>query len=302
MTMQHHALARAAIAATLTATILAPRPAFSQSKPGGPGSASSQVVTNGPEQDPNMPNLPYAYPGAPIIWSLSDETTQIRFLKPSSQGSYLGFNEKGSWIKNGDDGKFYVWNIKDRSLTLGADKESGVPLDLRNPSHYMTSIIIAKASGQGNTGTQVANNNKGRRTPYIPPSVAGDGNAQQGGEKRTDTSVPGTNAVNPVGASRTFRGTAATIKAGVLTFTLDDPASAENGKPVSLNVTRSAMNNPNTAKPNGIAGAWLGEDPKNKNVIFSLYVQGEGGAVSGSMMTGMAAEVLKRMMNANRQQ
>ncbi len=70
---------------------------------------------------------------------------------------------------------------------------------------------------------------------------------------------------------------------------------------MSFNVVRSAMNNPNAAKPNGIAGAWLGEDPKNKDVIVSLYVQGEGGSVSGTVMTGFAAEALKRMMKANRQ-
>ena len=58
------------------------------------------------------------------------------------------------------------------------------------------------------------------------------------------------------------------------------------------------MNNPNAAKPDGIAGAWFGEDPKNKDIVMSLYVQGENGTVSGNTMTGFAAEALKRIMNA----
>jgi hypothetical protein len=298
MQTQHHLLAKAAIAATLTATLLAPRAAFAQSMPGANAPATSiQQAVNGPEPDPNMPALPYALPGAPITWSPRGETPLVSFLKPSSQGSYLGFNERGSWIRNENDRKIYVWNLKDRTLTLGAESDAGVPLDLRNPSRDMKDLI-AIGTGHGRAGVTSAST-EGRRTPYIPPSVNGDGNAQYAGrEARSGNPAPGTSS--SASASGRFKGSGATIKAGVLTFTLDDPASPDNGKPVSLKVMRPAMTNTNAARPNGIAGAWLGEDPKNKDGVITLYVQGENGAVSGNAMNGFAAETLKKLMNANK--
>jgi hypothetical protein len=93
----HNRLAEAALIAGLAASTLVPvGSAIAQSKPGANGSdtAMHQVV-NGPEPDPNMPDLPYALPGAPIGWSPRGDTPLVTFLKPSSQGSYLGFNEKG---------------------------------------------------------------------------------------------------------------------------------------------------------------------------------------------------------------
>jgi hypothetical protein len=46
---------------------------------------------------------------------------------------------------------------------------------------------------------------------------------------------------NPVGASKPFKGSGATMSAGVLTFTLDDPASPDNGKTVSFKVMRMVV-------------------------------------------------------------
>jgi len=243
-----------------------------------------------------MPVLPYAIPGAPITWSPRGSTPIVSFRKPAGPGSYLGFNEKGTWIRNEWDRKVYVWNLKDKSLTLGAESDAGVPLDLRNPSPDMKDLI-ANATGHGSAGVTSAST-KGRNTPYIPPSVAGDGNAQHTGSQAA-VPAPKTPPSNPMGTSRPFKGTGASIKAGVLTFLLDDPSSPDNGKPMSLKVVRSPMNNPNAAKPNGIAGAWIGEDPRNTGVVFSLFVQGESGPVSGNAMTGLAAEALKKMMSAN---
>ncbi len=299
MQMRHYALAKAAIAASLTTTVLSLGIALAQSKPGANASDTAiHLVVNGPEDDPNMPELPYAIPGAPIFWIPQDGIPQVTFLKPRSVGAYLGFNEKGSWIRNSADNKAYVWNLKDQTLTLGAESEAGVPLNLRNPS-LLIKTLIAKATGRGTTGATVANNNKAGSTPYIPPDLAGDGNAQHGGgEAHSGNSAPGT--ANSASASRQIRGSGATIKAGVLTFILDDPTSPDNGKPVSLKVMRAAMTNPNAAKANGIAGAWLAEDPKNKDGVISLYVQ-ENGAVSGTAMTGFAAETLKKIMNAKQQ-
>lgn len=258
-------------------------------------SDTHQVVTNGPETDPNMPLMPYALPGAPIHWTVQDGPPEVNFIKPSSKGFYLGFNEKGSWIRNENDRHIYVWNIKDRSLTLGADSDAGVPLNLRNPSDLMKNFI-ANATGHGSTGAQVANVNAGRRTPYIPPSVVGDGNAQYGAKARPESFSPGT-STNGAGLGGTIqvKGSTATITNGVLTFTNDQ------GTPVSLKVVRppnQAFGNPNAPKPTGSAGAWLAQDPTNKSAVISLYVT-ESGAVSGNRMTGIAAEALKRIMNTS---
>jgi hypothetical protein len=290
-------MAKAALVASLAAGTIIPGTATAQSKPGANGSDSAtHQVVRGPEQDPNMPVLLYPYPNAPIGWSQGgDLSPQVNFFRPPSQGTYLGFNAKGSWIKNDADGKVYVWNIKDATLTLGAGNENEVPLDLRNPSFYMSSGIIARATGHAKTGPQVANNNKGRTTPYIPPSVAGDGNAQQGsGETRTAIVSPnsGTGSAG-AGTNTQVKGTAATVRAGVLTFTNEEGAS------VSWKVMRppnQAFGNPNAPKPTGDAGAWLAEDPTDKSAVISLYIT-ENGAVSGSEMTGMAAVALKRIMN-----
>lgn len=264
--------------------------------------AAQQLINRAPEADPNMPDLPYALPHAPLYWTNGGDPAEkrVKFTKiPSGPGTYLGFNDKGSWIRNEADKKVYVWNLKEFSITLGAADLDQVPMDLRNPSVVMKGRVLS-LTGQGKSDWKGANSSGGKKTPYIPPGVAGDGNAQHArGEAPADNA--GANAANPASVSKAFKGSGATISAGVLTFTLDDPSSPGNGKPMSFKVVRSAMNNPNAAKPNGIAGAWLGEDPKNKDAIVTLYVQGEGGAVSGNVMTGMAAEALKRMMNANRQ-
>ena len=295
---RHRSLAKMAIFASLTTTVLSPGAAFAQNKPGANGSNTAMHQVNGPEEDPNMPPMPYAIPGAPIFWSQAGGTIpRIQFVKPSSNGMYLGFNEKGSWIRNNNTRKIYIWNLKDRTLTLGAENDTGVPLDLRNPSNDMKDLI-ANATGHGSSGVTSAST-KGRNTPYIPPSVAGDGNMQQ---TRVTDSDANANAANPLGTSKQFKGSGATIRAGILTFTLDDPSSPGNGKSVSLKVTRppnQVMNNPNAPKPNGIAGTWMGEDPNTPDIVYTVYVQGENGSVSGTAMTGMAAEAMKRIMNAS---
>jgi hypothetical protein len=285
----------ASIAVTGAVLSLLSEVAIAQSKPGANGSdtAIHQVVVNGPEEDPNMPNLPYALPNAPLFWSPGPGTsTKVTFTKsPGGKGVYLGFNNKGSWIKNESDGKVYVWNLKELTLTLGAASEYEVPMDLRNPSDVFKGEMLARSGGK--TSTSVANNNAGRRTPYIPPNVGG--NTQPGsGETRTGIFSPstGTNGAG-VGTATQVKGSAATIRAGVLTFTNEEGAS------VSLKVVRppnQALTNPN-AKPTGNAGVWIGEDPKNSENVVQLYVQ-DNGTVSGTVMSGMVAQAMKRMMMA----
>jgi hypothetical protein len=160
--------------------------------------------------------------------------------------------------------------------------------------------LIANATGRGNSGTTVASNS-GRTTPYIPPSVAGDGNAQHvGGEARSANPAPDT--ANSASPSRQLRGSGATIQAGVLTFTLDDSASPDNGKSMSYKVMRPAVAivNPNAPKPTGNSGVWMGEDPKNSENVVQFYVQ-DNCTVAGTVMSGIVAQAMKRMMMATPQ-
>jgi len=174
--------------------------------------------------------------------------------------------------------------------------------NVRNPSPDVKAVI-ANATGHGSSGAKAASNNKGRNAPYIPPQVAGDENARYaGGATRTQPFNPtgGAGAGGVMGTSAKLKGTGATLGAGVLTFTLDDPSSPDNGKPVSYKVVRPAiaLSIPNAPKPYGNFGVWMGEDPQDSEYIVQFYVL-DNGTVMGSVMSGMAAQAMKRMMMAN---
>jgi hypothetical protein len=227
----------------------------------------------GPEPDPNLPNR--NMPDAPIYWSLRDNSPDVNFK--NGPGTYLGFNEKGSWIENDINGKVYVWNLTTNTLVLGANNEKDVPLDLRNPSAYMKNMI-ANVTGHGSRGTTVATNDD--------PSIQSAGDA-------AGTPPPPV----PMGASRQMQGNGASITGGVLTFTVNDPNSPANGKQLKFKVMRGAMMmNPNAqANANGIAGQWIGDDPNDKSAVLLFFVQGNG-AVAMQAFTGPTAVAMKRMV------
>jgi hypothetical protein len=90
--------------------------------------AAGEVADCGPATDPNMPERS-SPPGLPIRWSYGDHGTipEVHFngALASSLGNpaiYLGFNDRGAWLQHPESGKFYVWNVKDRSLTWVADQ------------------------------------------------------------------------------------------------------------------------------------------------------------------------------------
>jgi hypothetical protein len=163
----------------------------------------------------------------------------------------------------------------------------------------MTKDAIANLTGHGSEGVKSANIS-GRTTPYIPPSVAGDGNAQfAGGKTSTGMSAPSGNSTSPAASAAQLRGSGASVNAGTLTFTLDEPGSPASGKRVTYRVTRSTnpamMNDPNAPAASGNAGTWIADDPNDKDGII-LFVVKEEGTVVGTVQTGMVAQAMKRMM------
>jgi hypothetical protein len=238
------------------------------------------IADRGVEPDPNMPNMAGKHNGA-IFWTVDENgPSTVTFIKPTAaNGRYLGFNDRGSWILHQNDRKVYVWNGQDRSLTVGAESMAAMPLDviasLRNSKMR---AYLAKRMNNGDPATPAANSG----TP------AGGG-----------AFTPGTNpASNPMGAVSKLTGERATIRAGVLTFIVNDPASPYNGKPVSYKVVRPAIAiaNPNAPRPNDITGQWVGEDPNNRDAVLLFFVQGNTGAVSMQAMSGPAAAAMKRML------
>jgi hypothetical protein len=51
---------------------------------------------------------------------------------------------------------------------------------------------------------------------------------------------------------------------------------------------------PGAPPPAGIAGTWIADDPGNKDAIILFTVKDEH-AVVGTVMSGLAAEAMKRM-------
>lgn len=269
----------------------AARNALERSKPGAKSSGAKkyQSANRGPEPDPNLPDVPnssrYTMPEAPIIWSRPRGDLDISFgdrYGSSSGGRYLGFNEKGSWIENDNNGMVYVWNLQSRTLVVGAEDWKTIPTDvllsLRN------SQVEGMLEERGiKIHTEAANS-------AVP--------AGQGDSAPAAPAMPTLPAVGPSGQ---MHGTGARIVAGVLTFTVSDANSPDNGKQLKYKVTRSAnpmMMNPNAPKPadpSDITGQWIGEDPKDKDAVILFFVQGKTGAVAMQEFSGMAAAVMKRM-------
>jgi hypothetical protein len=60
------------------------------------------------------------------------------------------------------------------------------------------------------------------------------------------------------------------------------------------------MNMQNVPAPTGVTGAWIADDPKNKDGII-LFIVKDGNTVAGTPQSGMFAQAIKRMMIADPQ-
>jgi len=91
-------------AAVVLVVVMIPRPARAQ-----------QADTNA---DPNLPGL-VSPGGLRIQWNNYDKGNPQVIMPGQDHGAtYLGWNDQGSWLVGADDGKIYVWNLRQNSLTM----------------------------------------------------------------------------------------------------------------------------------------------------------------------------------------
>jgi hypothetical protein len=125
---------------------------------------------NGPARDPNLPPSldENAQAQLPVRWTYMDGGGHVRTIplvsislwtpwngvggvntgSSGDLGSYLGFNERGSWIEDGLDGRIYAWDFKTLSVTLLASRLNNIPRDelasLLNPSQKVLDRLVGK--------------------------------------------------------------------------------------------------------------------------------------------------------------
>jgi hypothetical protein len=97
-------------------------------------SAVAGEISRGPQEDPNFPPLTHMIEG-PIYWTGSSTSPEVHFFNPAADVEYLGFNEKGSLIRNMGNGKVYCWKLTNPqtmagTLTVVANNYKEVPLDV----------------------------------------------------------------------------------------------------------------------------------------------------------------------------
>jgi hypothetical protein len=137
-------------------------------------SAVAGEINAGSQNDPNFPPAYNAWTvdSIPIYWTGGyANRPDVHFkggpLFPgitTGGGEYLGFNEKGSLIRN-EDGKVYYWNFKQQSLTLVANSYKEVPLDV------FASLQNAPQSVQYWLEKNRKAHHGAERDPNLPPLV-----------------------------------------------------------------------------------------------------------------------------------
>jgi hypothetical protein len=112
--------------------------------------------SKGPAPDPNFPptlaNVPlgtlpvhweypdYLHPGS-RVFNLSVEVYEV---PPGDEAMYLGFNERGAWIRDEVDLHIYAWNFRTLKLALLASRLSNVPTDVIASLHNADPTTLAK--------------------------------------------------------------------------------------------------------------------------------------------------------------
>jgi hypothetical protein len=112
--------------------------------------------SKGPAPDPNFPptlagvsqsTLPvsweypdYLHPGNTV----SNLLVQVYDATRKDEAAYLGFNERGAWIRDKVDLHIYVWNFKTLKLTLLASRLSNVPKDVIASLHNADPMMLAR--------------------------------------------------------------------------------------------------------------------------------------------------------------
>lgn len=169
-----------------------------QAKPVQNGSAqTAQQANEGPQRDPNMPPQNVPPDSQPISWTYHTPTRPtVHFMNPAADGDYMGFNDQGSVIQNQGNGKVYVWNGKDNTLTVLANNVNEVPTavlqSLKNTDEEIGYLLAkrgivpkpepvvaggaanaqqAKPAQNGSAQTAQQVNQGPQRDPNFPPQI-----------------------------------------------------------------------------------------------------------------------------------
>lgn len=203
--------------------------------------------------DPNFPGLVSPL-GLRIQWNNYDKGNPQVIMPGQDHGaSYLGWNDRGSWLVGADDGKIYVWNLKQNSLTLVYRNYKLIPQEtvasLKN-NPFAVAKGTPKDTGPKPTGPKPV-------TPDTSRQAAFFGNADALKDALKNAMAPGNTVPQgppgvPAVATGRISGSGAAVAAGVLTF-ID-----ANGTKKSYKVVRPRV----AIGPQGSsdAGTWLAID------------------------------------------
>jgi hypothetical protein len=255
---------------------------------GGPGSTSSSVaagqINHGPQRDPNLPQIMYNT-AAPIYWTYGDQGTipSVQFKNPPDQGTYLGYNENGSMIRNAGNGKIYYWKLKNSDIRSGTLTEAArsvqdVSLDtlaaLQNPSNVIKERLAM--NGRGPMPKEPVTQNPPRQQPPQNPDKSG-GLFGDNPQKTLQGLAPA------AGPPADIVGKNASVRGGVLTFTLAD---GTRSKPYT--VVRPAFM-ANAPQATGVAGTWIAMESGGKAMMFNVLADN---TVTGKEISAQVVQML----------
>lgn len=251
--------------------------------------AYAAAPSTGAIEDPNFPPTLAGMRNdvVPVVWtggtnygrSVSFENLVL------GQASYLGFDERGAWLVGSIENRVFIFDFKTLTVTDAALRVEDVPVKvlarLKNPSLWVEGAI----KNQSGSGSAASTNAPAAQLPL-------DANAAQRARMIGSGPAPAS------GGAAQISGTAVSVVAGVLSFTVNDPAAPNNGQVVSYKVMRSGpamtLAAPGVPAQAGMAGTWIADDPDNKEAIILFTVKDEH-TVVGTVMTGLAAAAMKRM-------
>jgi hypothetical protein len=236
--------------------------------------------------DPNFPALTYMNEG-PVYWSYGTSSIpKVGFKLPSADAEYLGFNEKGSLLQNKAFGKVYYWKISNPvnaagTLTLAFNTITDIPAaelqSLKNPGPSMVYMlrnkgvaappppISPKASAAFGDNPQKAL----QGLAPTPSSSQTNSPAPAPTQSPASTSMPapasGPDPGHPTASPYDITGKDASIKAGILTFTLPDGSKS---KPYTVTRPGFMANSPQA--PAGISGTWICPTTGGKGIMFTI--------------------------------
>jgi hypothetical protein len=289
---QHHSIIRAALFGAMALGTLTGGASIANAQQGrsadqlAADAATKQFFQN-PQADPNLPGLesPVDLP-LKVSWNYGGGNIAYPQLsvndpgRPTLRGvQYYGWNEEGSLLR-GDDGKVYVWKLKENSLTERYKSLDAVP----------TSVLASLKNSESKHEYLASRQAEPAPKPAAPVQVAkNDGGVLADAAKRA---VDASRAAQPTRRSEVasfYSATGASLKGDMLTLTLADGTS--KALKVERPPTPAIAGVPSTASGD-IAGTWLSFDA-NKIVV----VKGDGRATVTDMDPRLRAsfEQIKKM-------